>query len=106
LIRKETVEIFVRKNVHSRASFQEWLTKLKHADWEIPGDIVGSFPTADLLGKGSNRVVFDVSGNRFRLVARYAFGESMVHLFVCWIGTHAEYDRLCRTGGQYTVRHH
>jgi mRNA interferase HigB len=31
------------------------------------------------------------------------FGSKQVHLFVCWIGTHAEYDFICSTGRQYTI---
>ena len=25
------------------------------------------------------------------------------HLFVCWMGTHAEYDKICKQGEEYTV---
>lgn len=34
---------------------------------------------------------------------KYAFGKNQVHLFVCWIGTHKEYDKLCKINGQYSV---
>jgi mRNA interferase HigB len=33
------------------------------ADWNEPGDISETFRSADLLGNGSNRVVFDIAGN-------------------------------------------
>ena len=29
--------------------------------------------------------------------------DKQVHLFICWIGTHAEYDKLCNAGEQYSV---
>ena len=103
LIRKETVEDFAKHNSKSRVPFKEWLTKIKYADWKNPNDIQDTFPSTDLLGSGSNRAVFDIGGNNYRMICKYAFGDRMVHLFICWIGTHAEYDVLCDDDEQYTV---
>jgi len=103
LIRKETIESYVGGNARSRSSFAEWLTKLKHADWERPVDMRSTFGTADLLGKGSSRVVFDIGGNNYRMICKYAFGDREVHLFICWMGTHTEYDELCSDNEQYTT---
>jgi mRNA interferase HigB len=103
LIRKETIEVFARRNTQSRTSLSEWLTRLKYADWQDPSHIQESFPGTDLLGKGSNRVVFNIAGNRYRLICKYVFGDREVHLFISWIGTHAEYDNLCGSDKQYTV---
>lgn len=103
LIRKESIEEFVRHNAQSRTSFSEWLTKLKYADWEIPADIQETFPSTDLLGNSSNRAVFNIGGNNYRIICKYAFGDKQVHLFVSWIGTHAGYDKLCEAGKQYSV---
>jgi len=103
LIRKETIEDFAGHNAQSRTSFTEWLAKIKYADWVKPADIQMTFRSADLLGKGSNRVVFDIGGNNYRMICKYAFGDKLVHLFICWIGTHAAYDKLCDDNEQYTV---
>lgn len=103
LIKKGTIEGFVVKHAASRASFNEWLSKIKYASWVAPGDIKRTFNSADLLGKGSNRVVFDIGGNNYRMICKYAFGNNEVHLFICWIGTHAQYDGLCNNDNQYTV---
>ena len=103
LIRKETVENFAANNAQCRASMAEWLTKVKNADWEKPSDMQATFRSADLLGKSSNRVVFDIGGNNYRMICKYAFGEKQAHLFVCWMGTHAVYDELCDNNEQYTV---
>jgi mRNA interferase HigB len=103
LIRKETLEAFARQNAQSRMSLKEWLTKVKNTDWEKPADMQATFRTADLLGKSSNRVVFDIAGNHYRMICKYIFGEKQVHLFVCWMGTHAAYDKLCYSQDQFTV---
>src|ERR1700712_5003690 len=95
LIRKETVEGYTARNARSGTSFEDWLEKFKHADWEKPLDIKQTFGAADLLGQHCSRVVFDIGGNTYRMICKYAFGEKQVHLFICWIGTHAKYDELC-----------
>jgi mRNA interferase HigB len=106
LIKKQAIEDFAAANPLSRSSFADWLEKIKHADWEKPMDISATFRSADLLGHSSNRVVFDVGGNNYRVICRYAFGQKQVHLFVCWIGTHSAYDQLNNKNEQYTINHY
>ena len=65
-----------------------------------------TFPTTDLLGNGKSREVFNIGGNKYRMIVKYAFGERQVHLFVCWIGTHAEYTKLCDNGEQFYVNNY
>jgi len=103
LIKKETIERYIIANARSRSSFTEFLEKLKYTDWEKPADMKTTFAAADLLGKSSSRVVFNIGGNAYRLICKYAFGDKQVHLFICWIGTHAEYTALCNEQLQYTV---
>jgi mRNA interferase HigB len=103
LIRKETIETFALQNAQSRTALEDWLEKLRNADWKKPADIQTVFKTADLLGKSSSRVVFDIAGNHYRMICKYAFGNKQIHLFVCWLGTHAAYDKLCDSNEQYTV---
>lgn len=103
LIKKQSIEQFVTKNARSRSSFGNWLTLIRFADWNKPEDIRKTFGTADLLGNGSGRVVFDLGGNNYRMICKYSFGERQVHLFVCWIGTHADYDKLCADSQQYII---
>ncbi len=103
LIKKQTIEDYIVKNARSRVSFEAWLAILKRADWEEPQDMVATFNSADILGKGINRVVFNIGGNNYRMICTYHFGRSRVHLFVNWIGTHAEYTKLCKAGKQYDI---
>lgn len=37
------------------------------------------------------------------MICKYVFGSSQVHLFICWIGTHAAYDKICKKEVQYTI---
>lgn len=103
LIKKETVKEFVRQHARSKPSFDDWLERLKEADWNSPQDIWINYPTVDYLGKGCPRVIFDVGGNNYRVICKYVFGATLVRLYVSWIGTHAEYTYLCRHGLQYSI---
>ncbi|MCX6250598.1 MAG: type II toxin-antitoxin system HigB family toxin [Bacteroidetes bacterium] len=103
LIKKQAIEGYVAGHAASKSSFEYWVTAVKYADWDQPLDIQQTFGTADMIGNGSNRVVFDIGGNTYRMICRYHFGITKVRLFVCWIGTHTEYDELCGRGDQYSV---
>jgi mRNA interferase HigB len=60
-----------------------------------------TYNMADPLGKSSNRMIFDIGGNNYRMICKYVFGVRQVHLFVCWMGVHAEYDKVCKLGQQH-----
>lgn len=103
LIKVQSIENFVIQNVQSKKAFETWLSIVKRADWNNPQDIVITFNSSDILGKGSNRVVFNIGGNKYRIICQYYFGRQKVHLFVKWIGTHASYSALCNKEEQYLV---
>jgi len=103
LIKRKTIENFAVDNPRSRASIKVWLTQVKQADWESPGDIIKTFSSADLLGNSSNRVIFNIAGNHYRMICKFYFGASMIHLFIKWMGTYNEYTSICRRNEQYTI---
>ena len=64
LIRKESIESFVLQNAGSKSSFRIWLQLVKQVDWDKPGNIADTFGSSDFLGNGTNRVVFNIAGNK------------------------------------------
>jgi mRNA interferase HigB len=61
------------------------------AHWANPAQIKQQFGgTVDFVG--DNRVIFDIGGNKYRLVVHVSFKFSRV--LVKFIGTHQEYDRI------------
>ena len=103
LIKKKTIEQYSAHHARSKTSFSDWLSKIKIAEWNQPNDIFESFGFADLLGNGSDRAVFNIAGNEYRMICKYWFTDVRVHLYIKCIGTHAEYDKLCKENKQYTV---
>jgi mRNA interferase HigB len=104
LIKEQTIRNYVVGHAPGKSSFENWLTALKYTDWATPEDIRQTFGSVDLLGNGSDRVVFNIGGNNYRMICKYYFGTANIHLFIYWIGTHAEYDELCDNGEQFTVK--
>lgn len=48
------------------------------------------FPSSDYVG--SNRYIFNIKGNQYRLIVSINFKASIG--YVKWFGTHAEYDKI------------
>jgi len=109
------LEEFCVAHAQYQDGIRAWITIVKSCDWKKPQDIVDTFGAnaIDLLGKknnkpttaSSNRVVFDIKGNNIRIIAKYVFHENLKEsrLYIKWIGTHAEYTKLCNNGSQYDV---
>jgi len=57
LIKEKTIRQFVSGNSAGRASFIDWLSKVKMADWNTPEDVKNTFPSADFLGNNTQRVI-------------------------------------------------
>lgn len=79
-----------------RRAFQDFYDKLEYCDWNTPNDIKKTFASADVVsceGAPFNRVIFDIGGNKYRLICGYLF-KNKVMLYIRFIGTHAEYDKI------------
>jgi mRNA interferase HigB len=75
-----------------------WYAMVEEALWDGPADAKRQFGAAvDFLT--DDRLVFDVGGNKFRLIVRVSYRFKRV--MVKFVGTHAEYDRIdAGTGGR------
>jgi len=82
-IKKQTIQNYVVSHASGKNSFENWLAVVKFADWHTPDDIRQTFSSADLFGNASNMVVFNIGGNNYRLICKYHFSASHIHLFVC-----------------------
>jgi len=103
LIKRQTIINFIAKNQQSKAGFDDWLYKVKHSDWSNTNNVKETFSSADFIGKSTDRVIFDIGGNKYRMICKYYFGTKNVHISIKWIGTHAEYDKICKAEKQYTI---
>lgn len=88
MISRKTILEFIKTNQNAESSLQQWYQVLKQARWRSLVEVRQIYPHADLVGR---RTVFNISGNRFRLIARINYRIQVV--YILHILTHAEYDR-------------
>lgn len=81
---------FWEKHPDAEQALRAWYDEAKHADWPTPQAIRARYAHASFVGR--NRVVFNIKGNSYRLVVAVAWRFGAV--YVKFIGTHAEYDRI------------
>ena len=90
IIAKRTIRLFWEKHPQAETPLRLWFANVSAAQWAGPADVRAQFGSADFVA--DNRVIFDIGGNKYRLVAHisYLYGRVLVK----FIGTHSEYDRI------------
>jgi len=72
----------------SEQALRAWYTEAKKANWFNPHQIKRSYRTASIIG--NNRVVFNICGNKYRLVVAIKYDYKIC--YIRFIGTHEQYD--------------
>jgi len=72
---------------------QRWRREAEQARRAKPTEIEALYGTADVVG--NSRVVFDICGNRYRLIVQFNYVAQVAR--VRFAGTHAEYDEIDAT---------
>ena len=92
VISKARLRAFWEEPGHEAAEgpLRAWHTQVssKTVSWQSWGDVKADFATASLVG---NCVVFNIGGNKFRLVTRILYPSQKV--FILKVMTHTEYDK-------------
>jgi len=90
IFNRSTLRDFWTKHRDAEGPLQVWFEEVEDALWKGTRDIRARFGSADLLP--GDRVVFDIGGNKYRLIVHVAYKFHAV--YIRFIGTHAEYDRV------------
>ncbi|MGL5469170.1 MAG: type II toxin-antitoxin system HigB family toxin [Shewanella sp.] len=77
----------------SEQPLKSWYEEAKNANWQNPQEIKDHFRNSSFVG--NNRVVFNIHGNKYRLIVAVNYKFAMV--YVRFVGTHAEYDKVDAT---------
>ena len=93
IISKGTLRDFWEKHPSAVLPLQIWYKETKEADWKTPNDVKAKYGNASIVG--SNRIVFNIKGNDFRLITALNYAAGIV--YIRFIGTHKEYDRIDAT---------
>jgi mRNA interferase HigB len=90
ILNKRIIDDFVSNHASSAGAVDRWLEQMGTFAFSNHNELKQNFPSADYIGK--SRYVFNIKGNDYRLVAVVVFAAGQV--FICFIGTHAEYDKI------------
>ena len=74
----------------SKGPLQNWYFDAMRADWKTPQSIKDQYSNASICG--NNRVVFNIAGNKYRLVVEMQYRAGIA--WVKFVGTHASYDQI------------
>jgi mRNA interferase HigB len=96
VIARKTLRRFIEALKGSRdqkavkSALDSWFHEALRANWTSPADVVKAYANASIVGP--DRVVFNIKGNDYRLVVAINYRLQIV--FIKWIGSHADYDKI------------
>ena len=90
VIAKKALVNYYTENKDAETALEEWHEKTSKAEWKNFAHVRQTFGTADYVG--NKRVVFNIKGNKYRLIVLVLFKVKMV--YIRFVGTHTDYDRL------------
>jgi mRNA interferase HigB len=73
-----------------KSALDSWYQEVRYAEWKNSSDVKASYAHASIVG--SDRVVFNIKGNSYRLVTATDFRRGTV--FIKWLGSHKDYDAI------------
>lgn len=90
IVKLKTLKEFWERHTDAKGALQTWYKAVEKAEWSCFNEIRKQFDAADVIPE--NRAVFNIKGNRYRMVVKIHYNTKVV--YIRFIGTHAEYDRI------------
>jgi mRNA interferase HigB len=90
VVSRGTLRDFWRKHTDAEGPLKAWFVEVSRSEWKTMVDIRRQYATASVID--NERVVFNVGGNKYRLVVKLWFPGQVV--WIKFIGTHGSYDRI------------
>ena len=94
VITKSALINFYEKNTKAKEPLLKWYHLTLLSDWKDFHSIKEAFNSVDSIG--NDRYVFNIAGNKYRIVAMIHFSKRTV--YIRFVGTHKEYNSIdCKT---------
>jgi mRNA interferase HigB len=90
VIAKKVLINFWKKHRDAEQPLKAWYDEVVNADWRTPNDIKLLYKSVSFIEK--NRVIFNIAGNKYRLIVAVAYQFGAV--YIKFLGIHKEYDRI------------
>ena len=90
IARKTLRDFWEAGHADAEQPLKAWFAEVSRARWSTMADVKERYPHASVIDR--ERVVFNIGGNKYRLVVKVWFPAQAV--WIKFVGTHAEYDDL------------
>lgn len=92
VIAKSTIKKFFEQPAYrdAQGSLESWYEEALKANWSSPQAVKDQYRSASICG--NNRVVFNIGGNKYRLVVEMQYRAGIA--WIKFVGTHAQYDMI------------
>ena len=97
IITRRTLLAYTKKYPLAKTALFEWYHELNKSNFKSFNELKKVYPNVSLIS--DDRVVFNIMGNKYRLVVRMVFEFKAIQ--IKWFGTHSEYDKIDVTTIQY-----
>jgi mRNA interferase HigB len=88
IISRKALRLFWDKNPDSKAPLLRWYQIVERSNYQNFAELRKTFPSADRV---DGFVVFNIAGNKYRLIASVHFNRGKV--YIRHVLTHREYDQ-------------
>lgn len=93
IISKKILRQFWEIHPDAEQQLKLWFSEASVAVWKGPYAIKTEYPSASILN--DNRVVFNIKGNKYRLIVRINYHYQIV--WIRFVGSHVDYDKIDAT---------
>jgi mRNA interferase HigB len=90
IISRRTIREFWHRHPDTEQALRSWFYDGRRAVWKSPADIKRTYANASIIG--GNRVVFNIKGNRYRLVVAINYDYQIC--YIRFLGSHVEYEQI------------
>ncbi|MGQ0600328.1 MAG: type II toxin-antitoxin system HigB family toxin [Anaerolineales bacterium] len=88
IVSRKALRLFWESHPESKAPLSRWFKIVRHTDFDNIDELRATFPSADKVG---SLIVFNIGGNKYRLVASIHFNRAKG--YIRHVLTHREYDK-------------
>jgi len=91
VIARKALKAFWERYPQAEIPLGTWYAIVSKGDWSQPAGLKKAFGNnVDFIG--DNRAIFDIGGNKYRLVVRFSY--RFKNALIKFVGTHEEYDGI------------
>jgi mRNA interferase HigB len=90
VVSRKKLKNFWRQHADAEQALKAWYAEAAKTNWKGTADIKARYPHASILARV--RVVFNIKGNKYRLVVAIKYRFGMV--YIRFVGTHQAYDQI------------